>query len=194
MNLKKQIFQQGKFNFNSCFASQYSQSQNSSSVLTSSFLSFLETDFSVGDPVVLSDSKVFGISIGYVESITNDSIGLNLEKDLSFQSYQNTQNRVRLYRIDKDILSSGYNTLRENVLKIILNSNNKNNRWNRLRELIIDQKEPKFVVYENNDFQLQLDSKINEDQRNIIKRAMSSIYRLRISARLYADTRNAWYW
>lgn len=129
----------------------------------------LESEFNIGDPVVVSDEFVFGIGIGFITNLHANSITLSLDRDIEFND---EICGMKTYRIDKDVLLSGSNTMRENLLKLMLPLNN------RLRELIIDLKEPEFDnniedqpklarEYSNN-------ATLNDDQIYAISKSISS--------------------
>lgn len=172
---------------------------------SSTDINLREAALSEGDPIVISDEKGhYALAIGYLTTVTSDSIVVQVDRRLhnslikeeGFDSETNqafsglkdltgcskvhnaTMEAGRTFRVDKDEWANGVATLRNNLVQLFDNSDDKRNprrpeilkRLERLRQLVVDYKEPKFSTIPT---QHSIEaSHLNEDQRSAIDKVM----------------------
>lgn len=160
-------------------------------------ISFLDSQIGTSDPIVISDERGhFALAVGFVVTICRTAITVSVDRRLhnartrekGFDAVYNQtfagimkvgrgdqstpQSAPILLRLDKDELAGGMALVRNNLVQLL--SNKDNDRSDRLRELIIELKEPIFrkghSAYPEDDCNAQF----NCDQRAAIEKVMTA--------------------
>jgi DNA replication ATP-dependent helicase Dna2 len=157
--------------------------------------SFLDSQMSVGEPIVISDEMGhFALSNGYITHLYRHKVvvavdrklqnarlrrkGFNpvlnqsfsgittkLEKGVSIEDHFKKPDDPIVYRIDKDEFSNGMATVRNNLVQVMSNSVEGNQR---ARELVVDLRPPRFGPPDY----VSKDDSMNEDQKKAIDTVM----------------------
>ncbi|EPZ31330.1 AAA domain-containing protein [Rozella allomycis CSF55] len=120
---------------------------------------FTESVFNVGDPIVISVSGKFSIAIGYATVIDKESFECFVDRNLN--KYTNNT-----FRIDKDELSSGWSSVRNNLVQLLM-------KEEKLKRLIADLEKPIFSLNKTINFTNMHDD-LNLDQKEAIKRVIQA--------------------
>ena len=149
--------------------------------------SFLESQISVGEPIVVSDERGhYALANGFATSIRRDKITVAVDKKLrgihnSTSEVQDEETLARnnsptstgdniLYRVDKDEFSNGMALIRKNLIQIMIDEVFKART---LRSLIVQRMPPIFKSneYERSD-ESRCTSDMNSDQRAAVNMVM----------------------
>jgi DNA replication ATP-dependent helicase Dna2 len=133
-----------------------------------------------GDYVVVSlewPRRQTGISTGFVHSINNDSVMLSLDTRLAAssnwasQTQQESGRENRLWRLDKDELSTGSGWLRANIARLFTDDQH----MRRLRSLLIDLDAPRYGPPSTvHDSDPSLCDKLNAEQARAIDHVLAA--------------------
>ncbi|XP_021507111.1 DNA replication ATP-dependent helicase/nuclease DNA2 isoform X3 [Meriones unguiculatus] len=131
------------------------------------------TNLMAGDRIILSgeERKLFALSRGYVKTISSAAVTCLLDRNLS------TLPEATLFRLDREEKNCDINTPLGNLSKLMENSDTSK----RLRELIIDFREPQFVAYlssvlphDAKDTVANILKGLNKPQRQAMKKVLLS--------------------
>ncbi|RDA92458.1 hypothetical protein CP533_6434 [Ophiocordyceps camponoti-saundersi (nom. inval.)] len=157
--------------------------------------SFLESELSVGEPIVVSDEEGhFALAIGYVTSVRKHKISVAVDRRLHnarirqpgfddtnnqvFASIMEVQPEAKTkveevpirYRLDKDEFSNGMATVRNNLVQMMANDVP---AAAKMRRLVVDLEPPRFKE-EPTQYGLADGDSLNVDQRKAIHKVMSA--------------------
>ncbi|NP_001376551.1 solute carrier family 25 member 16 isoform X1 [Rattus norvegicus] len=131
------------------------------------------TNLMAGDRIILSgeERKLFALSKGYVKRIDTAAVTCLLDRNLS------TLPETTLFRLDREEKHGDINTPLGNLSKLMENTDSSK----RLRELIIDFKEPQFIAYlssvlphDAKDTVANILKGLNKPQRQAMKKVLLS--------------------
>ncbi|XP_052019735.1 DNA replication ATP-dependent helicase/nuclease DNA2 isoform X2 [Apodemus sylvaticus] len=131
------------------------------------------TNLMAGDRIILSgeERKLFALSKGYVKKINEAAITCLLDRNLS------TLPETTLFRIDREERHGDINTPLGNLSKLMENTDTSQ----RLRDLIIDFREPQFIAYlssvlphDAKDMVANILKGLNKPQRQAMKKVLLS--------------------
>ncbi|XP_052600809.1 DNA replication ATP-dependent helicase/nuclease DNA2 [Peromyscus californicus insignis] len=131
------------------------------------------TNLMAGDRIILSGEqrKLFALSKGYVKEINGAAVTCLLDRNLS------TLPETTLFRLDREEKSCDIDTPLGNLSKLMENTDTSK----RLRELIIDFKEPQFIPYlssvlphDAKDTVANILKGLNKPQRQAMKKVLLS--------------------
>lgn len=146
---------------------------------------FLESQIAVQDPVVISDERgVYAIACGYITRITAKQVEVHVDRPLrdsrapadgfdphTNQVFRGTTHAAAapnniVYRLDRDEFKNGMGMVRNNLIQLMLDSNNRENFPNagRQRELLIDLAPPRFELGGQTQFPGFSQANLNVDQ------------------------------
>jgi DNA replication ATP-dependent helicase Dna2 len=141
---------------------------------------FLSSQISVGDPIVISEENGnMAVVVGYVSDITHTIVIIDGDKRIKsygqdieevwtgFQQHNTdpTESEI-VYRIDKDEFSSGMALVRDNLLSLFAKSGA------RLNNLIVELEAPRFIA---NSVVAKEDNDLNSDQRDALNKVLSGM-------------------
>ncbi|KAK9453732.1 DNA replication factor Dna2-domain-containing protein [Dipodascopsis uninucleata] len=105
--------------------------------------SFLESQISVGDPIVVSDNKNhIGLAKGFVRRLNPESVIVTVDRqfEIGRRSKDSSQSSIK-YRVDKDEFSNGMSIVRDNLVQLLSKDSRRG-----LKEAIVELKEPRFQI------------------------------------------------
>ncbi|RDA86667.1 hypothetical protein CP532_5013 [Ophiocordyceps camponoti-leonardi (nom. inval.)] len=158
--------------------------------------SFLESELSVGEPIVVSDEEGhFALAIGYVTSVRKQKISVAVDRRLHnarirqpgfdetnnqvFASIMEVQPEAKAkvveevpirYRLDKDEFSNGMATVRNNLVQMMANDVP---AAAKMRRLVVDLEPPRFKE-EPTQYGIADGESLNVDQKKAIHKVMSA--------------------